>query len=549
MEIERFMNQGMELNALYQQDIDLGVNWPLFEPVKRPKDIDLPQKFDFQSQNFIVDGETGEFLPIPQNNAREIVTNRNETTGTEFNIDEFLESSIVSEPQNIQLVQSDNTDTINKELWDDIATLSEAYLALDSGECAKQEMSASPMTENVPFQSNQYQSDVFSSPPQIQMQEQKAHPKDHFGNMPYHTFPTPPYNEQSDSPNGYTHHHPSMAFSPEPNKPFSPADLEGAKLAEMMMTQQQNDLLAQLDSVTNINVGNPNPPPVLNEEDITAPGGWFLDGDEPTSNLSEVLAELDIMNNMQNQTGPYMNPSTSPYVPPPIATMEGVNQGGLSLVSEPDSLDSGFGDGMMDIDVHDISHEPTALMSNEQSQESIRRQKLRESRDEKKARELNISLTLEQIINSPVEEYNELLNRANLNPEQQSLVRDIRRRGKNKVAAQNCRKRKIETISSMEMDIDDLNSEREELLTKQKELEDTKKGIQAKYNQLYQQIFNSLRDESGRPYDRSRYSLQQVEGAIILVPGIFGAANTDKPESKSSVAFFDLSKVKIEKHI
>lgn len=43
-------SQGMELNALYQQDIDLGVNWPLFEPVKRSKDIDLPQKYDFQSQ-------------------------------------------------------------------------------------------------------------------------------------------------------------------------------------------------------------------------------------------------------------------------------------------------------------------------------------------------------------------------------------------------------------------------------------------------------------------------------------------------------------------
>lgn len=119
------------------------------------------------------------------------------------------------------------------------------------------------------------------------------------GNMPYHTFPTPPYAEQCDSPNGYTHHQPNMAYSPEPNKPFSPADFEGVKLAEMMMTQQQNDLLAQLDSVTSI--GNSNPPPALSDEEISAPGGWFLDGDEPATNLSEVLAELDIMNNMQNQ--------------------------------------------------------------------------------------------------------------------------------------------------------------------------------------------------------------------------------------------------------
>lgn len=57
----------------------------------------------------------------------------------------------------------------------------------------------------------------------------------------------------------------------------------------------------------------------------------------------------------------------------------------------------------------------------------------RESRDEKKARELNLPFTLDEIILCPVEEYNEMLARTPLNPAQQALVKDIRRRGKNKV--------------------------------------------------------------------------------------------------------------------
>ncbi len=36
---------------------------------------------------------------------------------------------------------------------------------------------------------------------------------------------------------------------------------------------------------------------------------------------------------------------------------------------------------------------------------------------------------------------------------QKQLIRDIRRRGKNKVAAQNCRKRKIDTISSLQDEV------------------------------------------------------------------------------------------------
>ena len=58
----------------------------------------------------------------------------------------------------------------------------------------------------------------------------------------------------------------------------------------------------------------------------------------------------------------------------------------------------------------------------------------RKSRDEKKAEELEIPFTLDQIVFTPVDDFNEMLSHVTLTSEQQLLIKDIRRRGKNKVS-------------------------------------------------------------------------------------------------------------------
>lgn len=588
MEVGRFYNhESMDLQALYQQDIDLGVNWPTFEPVKTVKDVSFGEKLSFDPKDFVIDGETGEYLPIVRQDKvadqKPGIDDDAETgQNTEFNIDEcldFLQNSMDSGTgesiqsqqieQGFQVVDK-SPENINTELWNDIASLSEAYLALDSEELSSSNSGMSPHGSvdsdgSQQFQQlNSYQNEMYASPVPVQMTEQKSLTKEQqYYERQYHSYPTPPYAEQTDSPSSFTHPS-SVTFPPEgSDKTFGPANVEEVKLAEMLITQQ-NDLLVQLDNASQVNIGAGGASPVSAEQP-TAPGSWFFGGDEPENNFAQVLTELDMMNNMPNQTGSYLNPPNAPYVPPPINSLDVSGRGRLSR--ESDSMDSGFGDGMgmtqhMDIDMNDqeiLITDPSVLIPVEQNhmyiedQEETRAERKlnqRESRDLKKARELNITLTMEQIINSPVEEYNELLARTNFNAAQQSLIRDIRRRGKNKVAAQNCRKRKIETISSMEIDIEGLSMKKQELVNKQKNIEEMKNNIQAKYNQLYQQIFNSLRDESGRRYDQGRYSLQQVEGAIILVPGNHGNKDDNKTESNNrTVAFFDLSKVKIEKDI
>lgn len=141
------------------------------------------------------------------------------------------------------------------------------------------------------------------------------------------------------------------------------------------------------------------------------------------------------------------------------------------------------------------------------------------SRDERRAIALKIPFPLEKIINLPVDDFNELLTQYTLTDTQLALVRDIRRRGKNKVAAQNCRKRKLESIIHLETELNHLQAQREHLAKERLEFKRSLSYIKCRLNNLYSQVFSHLRDENGQPYSIEDYSLQQTpDGKIFLVP-------------------------------
>ncbi|XP_061547465.1 LOW QUALITY PROTEIN: nuclear factor erythroid 2-related factor 2a [Phycodurus eques] len=148
-----------------------------------------------------------------------------------------------------------------------------------------------------------------------------------------------------------------------------------------------------------------------------------------------------------------------------------------------------------------------------------RRSDLRHSRDEQKAKALKIPFSVDMIINVPVDDYNELISKNQLNEAQLALVRDIRRRGKNKVAAQNCRKRKMENIVGLELDLDSLKEEKERLLGEKSRNVNSLREMKRKLNSLYLEVFSMLRDEDGNSISPTDFSLQQsTEGSVFLVP-------------------------------
>ncbi|XP_050430343.1 segmentation protein cap'n'collar [Adelges cooleyi] len=155
------------------------------------------------------------------------------------------------------------------------------------------------------------------------------------------------------------------------------------------------------------------------------------------------------------------------------------------------------------------------------------------TRDEKRARNLNIPITVDDIINLPMDEFNERLSKYDLSESQLTLIRDIRRRGKNKVAAQNCRKRKLDQILSLADEVKQMKDRKFNLLQEREYLMTERMRVKTKYDLLYNHIFASLRDPDGNPYSPYTHTLrEQPDGSVSIVPRNNGTQTDRNPRPK-----------------
>nr|QQZ00116.1 nuclear factor erythroid 2-related factor [Eotetranychus sexmaculatus] len=113
------------------------------------------------------------------------------------------------------------------------------------------------------------------------------------------------------------------------------------------------------------------------------------------------------------------------------------------------------------------------------------------TRDDKRAKALNIPIPAEEIINLPIDQFNERLAKFEFNEVQLALIRDIRRRGKNKVAAQNCRRRKMDQILSLQSEVGRLYSQKKAFEIQQEQLLHLRHLAQEKYTKLYDFILSA----------------------------------------------------------
>ncbi|XP_060808167.1 endoplasmic reticulum membrane sensor NFE2L1 isoform X1 [Amyelois transitella] len=141
------------------------------------------------------------------------------------------------------------------------------------------------------------------------------------------------------------------------------------------------------------------------------------------------------------------------------------------------------------------------------------------SRDEKRAKALGIPMEVHDIINLPMDEFNERLSKHDLSEAQLSLIRDIRRRGKNKVAAQNCRKRKLDQITLLADEVRSMRDRKQRTQRDHHALLAERQRVKERFAKLYRHVFQNLRDPDGRPLSSAQYSLQQAaDGNVVLVP-------------------------------
>ncbi|KAM7399023.1 hypothetical protein PAMP_018317 [Pampus punctatissimus] len=89
----------------------------------------------------------------------------------------------------------------------------------------------------------------------------------------------------------------------------------------------------------------------------------------------------------------------------------------------------------------------------------------------KRAEEIQLPFPVQQISALTRSAFQQLLRHHQLTQDQLEFVHDVRRRSKNRVAAQRCRKRKLDSIHQLECEIKALKSKKERLMQEQTELE------------------------------------------------------------------------------
>lgn len=141
------------------------------------------------------------------------------------------------------------------------------------------------------------------------------------------------------------------------------------------------------------------------------------------------------------------------------------------------------------------------------------------SRDERHLQALGLPFSAPEIVNMPVEDFLELLEGQSLSTAEVTLLRDVRRRGKNKLAAQNCRRRKLYAILGLQAEVEGLVAQRDALL---RERTCISKGLSATaegYKKLSNVVLSQLRDEHGQSLSPEQYTLHcGTNGHIVVRP-------------------------------
>ncbi|XP_053566525.1 transcription regulator protein BACH2 isoform X2 [Bombina bombina] len=108
--------------------------------------------------------------------------------------------------------------------------------------------------------------------------------------------------------------------------------------------------------------------------------------------------------------------------------------------------------------------------------------------------EVKLPFPIDQITDLPRNDFQMMIKMHKLTSEQLEFIHDVRRRSKNRIAAQRCRKRKLDCIQNLECEIHKLVCEKEKLLTERNQLKACMGELLDNFSCLSQEVCRDMQN-------------------------------------------------------
>ncbi|XKL68754.1 hypothetical protein PGB90_006523 [Kerria lacca] len=142
-------------------------------------------------------------------------------------------------------------------------------------------------------------------------------------------------------------------------------------------------------------------------------------------------------------------------------------------------------------------------------------------------------------INVPFSQVSKFLAAYNLSKSQLSVIRKVRRQVKNRLYAQNCRRRRVAHIRNLANELKQIKTEKEKLISQRADLTAKKISLHCRYKQLYNYVIHELKER----YEN--YDFQQIDSMNLTDNS---QIHIQKRKSSDERELMEIKKRKSETH-